>query len=483
MLEVVVQDDRRVEKRRPKAAEQRRRCRPGRASRSMPRTPAWRRARLWIWSEPVSDLPSLMSAGCPTSAPERRRERKRPGRRAPRGPRRCRGRDDQVTPRGVARALQPRPGARGQGGPHVFLSFRSLNLAALFPAGMEALMSALKMVVNGTERRVEAPPEESLLSVLRNRLGLTGTKYGCGEGQCGACTVLLDGRPRAPAARRSLSGGQQDHDRGGPGAKDGLHPVQAAFLEVEAFQCGFCTPGMIVSAVGLLEANGNPSDEEIAGRLAGNVCRCGTYPRILAAVRQAARGDGEGVSAKGPGQDFGRISSSPSTRSAEAALVPGRPARLPEDPRRRPARLPVGRARSAQESGRGRGGGPELPPRRLGLAPHRRGRQSSRSSPARSRWDRTSAPRSRSTWPRSCGRRRVHPDGDGRYGPDPWDAGTFGSRSTPTMGPQLRAAAAAAREELLDLAAEKWKADRAELAPRPERSRTPRRVRRSATAS
>ena len=85
------------------------------------------------------------------------------------------------------------------------------------------------------------------------------------------------------------SGGQQDHDRGGPGAKDGLHPVQAAFLEVEAFQCGFCTPGMIVSAVGLLEANGNPSDEEIAGSLAGNICRCGTYPRILAAVRQAAQ--------------------------------------------------------------------------------------------------------------------------------------------------------------------------------------------------
>jgi aerobic-type carbon monoxide dehydrogenase small subunit (CoxS/CutS family) len=151
-------------------------------------------------------------------------------------------------------------------------------------------MAALVIVVNGTQRRVEAPSQESLLSVLRNRLHLTGTKYGCGEGQCGACTVLLDGRP-ARSCRTAVSeaAGKKITTVEGLERNGRLHPVQAAFLEVEAFQCGFCTPGMIVSAVGLLETNGNPSEKDIAGHLTGNICRCGTYPRILAAVKQAAQ--------------------------------------------------------------------------------------------------------------------------------------------------------------------------------------------------
>jgi aerobic-type carbon monoxide dehydrogenase small subunit (CoxS/CutS family) len=151
-------------------------------------------------------------------------------------------------------------------------------------------MSKLLLVVNGTERRVEAPPEESLLSVLRNRLQLTGTKYGCGEGQCGACTVLLDGRA-ARSCRTTVfeAAGKKITTIEGLEKNGRLHPVQAAFLEVEAFQCGYCTPGMIVSAVGLLESNRNPSEEEIAGRLTGNICRCGTYPRILAAVQRASQ--------------------------------------------------------------------------------------------------------------------------------------------------------------------------------------------------
>ena len=151
-------------------------------------------------------------------------------------------------------------------------------------------MTALVLAVNGRERRVEAPPEETLLSVLRERLRLTGTKYGCGEGQCGACTVLLDGRP-ARSCRTAVSEAAGKKITTIEGLEQGgrLHPVQAAFLDVEAFQCGYCTPGMIVSTVGLLQANPNPSDEDIIGHLTGNICRCGTYPRILAAVRRAAK--------------------------------------------------------------------------------------------------------------------------------------------------------------------------------------------------
>lgn len=151
-------------------------------------------------------------------------------------------------------------------------------------------MGALSMIVNGTQRRVDAPPEETLLSVLRNRLQLTGTKYGCGEGQCGACTVLLDGRPsRSCRTQVSEAVGKKITTIEGLAHNGQLHPVQAAFLEVEAFQCGYCTPGMIVATVGLLKANPDPGEEDIADGLTGNICRCGTYPRILAAVKQAAQ--------------------------------------------------------------------------------------------------------------------------------------------------------------------------------------------------
>jgi aerobic-type carbon monoxide dehydrogenase small subunit (CoxS/CutS family) len=137
---------------------------------------------------------------------------------------------------------------------------------------------------------VEAPPGESLLEVLRDRLQLTGTKYGCGEGQCGACTVLLDGRAvRSCRVATSAAAGKRVTTIEGLERNGRLHPVQAAFLAVEAFQCGYCTPGMIVAAVALLASQPDPSEEEIASRLVGNVCRCGTYPRILAAVKLAAQ--------------------------------------------------------------------------------------------------------------------------------------------------------------------------------------------------
>jgi len=149
-------------------------------------------------------------------------------------------------------------------------------------------MPTITLTVNGSRHQVEAEGDASLLSTLRNQLGLTGTKYGCGEGQCGACTVLLDGVPmrscRVPAASVT---GQKITTIEGLSQNGHLHPVQQAFLDEEAFQCGYCTPGMIMSAVRLLNSNSAPSDEDIFDYMNGNVCRCGTYPRIMAAIRRA----------------------------------------------------------------------------------------------------------------------------------------------------------------------------------------------------
>ena len=155
-------------------------------------------------------------------------------------------------------------------------------------------MASILLTVNGQQKRVEAPPDEALLWVLRNRLEMTGTKYGCGEGQCGACMVLLDGEAQTScqilvseaASRRIVTiEGLAQNGR--------LHPVQAAFLAEEAFQCGYCTSGMIVASVGLLKTNPNPSAEDVVGALVRNVCRCGTHPRILAAVLSVNHKEGQ----------------------------------------------------------------------------------------------------------------------------------------------------------------------------------------------
>jgi aerobic-type carbon monoxide dehydrogenase small subunit (CoxS/CutS family) len=144
--------------------------------------------------------------------------------------------------------------------------------------------------VNGNDQQVDAKAaDEPLLYVLRNHLQLTGTKYGCGEGQCGACTVLLDGTPvRSCITPASAAAGKKITTIEGLERDGQLHPVQTAFLEHDAMQCGYCTSGMIVSAVGLLRTNPNPNDEYIVRYMNGNVCRCGTYPRIVAAVKDAA---------------------------------------------------------------------------------------------------------------------------------------------------------------------------------------------------
>lgn len=150
-------------------------------------------------------------------------------------------------------------------------------------------MPTYSLRVNGRTHEVEGEPGDSLLSVLRYELGLTGTKFGCGEGYCGACSVLVDGhlarsctttlafaQGKAVATIESIAGG------------DGLHPVQEAFLEAEAFQCGYCTPGMVIATIALLRAHPDPTDADIAKFMDRNVCRCGTYPRIVEAIKLAA---------------------------------------------------------------------------------------------------------------------------------------------------------------------------------------------------
>lgn len=143
--------------------------------------------------------------------------------------------------------------------------------------------------VNGQAHQLDGEPGDSLLSILRYELGLTGSKYGCGEGHCGACTVLIDGQAtRSCVTRLGAVAGKAITTIEAIAEANRLHPVQAAFLETEAFQCGYCTPGMVMAAIGLLKTNANPSEEDIARLMDRNVCRCGTYPRIVRAVRLAA---------------------------------------------------------------------------------------------------------------------------------------------------------------------------------------------------
>lgn len=148
----------------------------------------------------------------------------------------------------------------------------------------------MELLVNNKKYDVDLHPGESLLTVLRDRLDLTGSKYGCGEGSCGACTVLVDGKatrsciiPAEQAAGKTITTveGLQKNGK--------LHPVQQAFLNVDVFQCAYCAPGMIMSAVSLLEENPHPSPAQITQAMQGNICRCGTYPRIVEAIQEASR--------------------------------------------------------------------------------------------------------------------------------------------------------------------------------------------------
>jgi len=150
-------------------------------------------------------------------------------------------------------------------------------------------MGKFSLQINGKSYPVEAPQDETLLSVLRNRLELTGTKYGCGEGECGACTVLMDGSPtRSCSIPAAAVVGAKITTIEGLEQNGQLTSVQEAFLEEGAFQCGYCTAGMIMSATALLGNNHSPTQDQILAAMNGNICRCGTYPRILAAIKRAS---------------------------------------------------------------------------------------------------------------------------------------------------------------------------------------------------
>jgi len=145
------------------------------------------------------------------------------------------------------------------------------------------------LTINGEKHEVAVDPDVELLSVLRNNLDLTGSKYGCGEGACGACTVLVNGKPlRSCITAVSSVVGKEIITIEGLEKNGNLHPVQEAFLKADPFQCSYCAPGMIMSAVALLKNNPSPSDDAIIKAMNGNICRCGTYPNIVSSIKLAS---------------------------------------------------------------------------------------------------------------------------------------------------------------------------------------------------
>jgi aerobic-type carbon monoxide dehydrogenase small subunit (CoxS/CutS family) len=150
--------------------------------------------------------------------------------------------------------------------------------------------ASVAFTLNGKPTSVQSDPERSLLEVLREDLHLTGTHYGCGEGACGACSVLVDGK-RLFSCSTTIAeiAGKSITTIEGISDGDHLHPVQQAFLDAKAFQCAYCTSGMIINSVALLKRNPHPTEEEICSAMNGNICRCGTYPRIVEAIQRASQ--------------------------------------------------------------------------------------------------------------------------------------------------------------------------------------------------
>jgi xanthine dehydrogenase YagT iron-sulfur-binding subunit len=147
----------------------------------------------------------------------------------------------------------------------------------------------MRLIVNGAPHDVAVPGHETLLVTLRERLQLTGTKLVCGRGECGACTVLLDGRSAYSCLTLTAACANQTITTiEGIGREDALHPLQASFIEHDALQCGFCTPGQILAGVALLSENPNPTEDDVRRGMSGNLCRCGAYPKILSAILSVA---------------------------------------------------------------------------------------------------------------------------------------------------------------------------------------------------
>lgn len=155
-------------------------------------------------------------------------------------------------------------------------------------------MNKINFTINGMQREVEVSPSMRLLDVIRDVLGLTGTKEGCGEGECGACTVLIDGKPvnSCLVLVGQVQGREVTTIEGISDGKE-LHPLQKAFISEGAVQCGYCTPGMILSAKALLDNNPNPSEEEIRRGISGNLCRCTGYKKIVKAIQAVSSGGGQ----------------------------------------------------------------------------------------------------------------------------------------------------------------------------------------------
>ncbi len=319
----------------------------------------------------------------------------------------------------------------------------------------------IHLSVNGDDRLLPVDPQRSLLSVIRDELGLIGAKVGCGEGECGACTVLVDDRPvRACVTRVGEVAGRRIETIEGLSA-EGLHPIARAFVEEEAMQCGFCTAGMIVGATGLLRAIPDPTDAEIREHMQGNVCRCGTYPRIERAIRRAAA-TAHAATGGMPAELRGH-------GALEAGWMPRPPAPWDmTDPRERDYFSPLGdglvvvlppeeaaRNHPDQPGPWHRNGGAWIHVGADEVVTAFTGKvdvgQDNRTALSLLVADELRMPLDAV--------RLVLGDTD----VCPYDVGTFGSRSMPDAGEYLRAAAAAAREWLLGAAASRLAVDRSEL--------------------
>jgi isoquinoline 1-oxidoreductase len=290
----------------------------------------------------------------------------------------------------------------------------------------------VRLIVNGAECTVERPSGPTLLDVLRDDLGLTGTKCGCGEGECGACTVLVGGVPTRACTQDVASVTDAVTTVEGLAADRSLHPVQAAFVRARALQCGYCTPGMVISAVALLARDPAPDDATIRAALAGNICRCGGYPRILEAVHLAATGD---LTAELAPADL--LAPDPADRSVWTVL------------------LPASEGSAGRDWGWSTPGGARLSIDSGGRITAYTGKvdagQGNRAALTRLVAAELAVPTS------AVGLEM------GDTASAPLDLGTVGSRSTPDAGRVLRLVAATARRELVRAAGEQWSVDPADL--------------------